>query len=52
MNTDPTPTPVPAADVQSLRWAALLAEMTELHAKLEYMRLMLRLQSGDAGTPR
>lgn len=27
------------------RWAELLAEMSELHAKLEYVNLMLRLGS-------
>jgi hypothetical protein len=47
MDAHPTPSPQPSPDGQSLRWAALLAEMSELHAKLEYMRLMLKLQAGN-----
>lgn len=45
----PTPSPLPSPEGQSLRWAALLAEMSELHAKLEYMRLMLKVQAGSLG---
>lgn len=54
MDAEPRPHPLPPADAtgSDLRWAALLAEMSALHAKLEYMRLMLRLQQGAAGTPR
>lgn len=40
------PTPQPPAGGQDnlmARWASLLAEMSALHAQLEYTRLMLRL---------
>lgn len=41
----------PATDARLGQWAELLAEMSALHAKLEYMRLMLRLQQADAPPP-
>lgn len=41
----------PATDARLGQWAELLAEMSALHAKLEYMRLMLRLQQADASPP-
>jgi hypothetical protein len=32
-----------AADSSAASWQALLAELTELHARLEYLRLLLKL---------
>ncbi|GLS94931.1 hypothetical protein [Piscinibacter gummiphilus] len=52
MDAHNTPAPLPSPDGNATRWAALLAEMSELHAKLEYMRLMLRLQAGDSASGR
>jgi len=51
MNTTPTPrphqpTPAPraAADDEQLRnWLRLRRELTELHARLEYLKLMVTL---------
>jgi len=33
----------PAAVDQEAAWHALLSEMTELHARLEYLRVMLKI---------
>jgi hypothetical protein len=33
----------PAADPTVAAWQDLLSELTELHARLEYLRLLLRL---------
>ena len=38
----------PAPHLNMARWAELLAEMSALHAKLEYLNLMLRI--GSTGT--
>lgn len=47
MNAAPTPGPQEpqptGTDNVMERWATLLAEMSALHAQLEYTRLMLRL---------
>jgi hypothetical protein len=44
--------PASVPDVNLARWAELLAEMSALHAKLEYMNLMLRLGNPGANAPR
>jgi len=33
----------PTPNLNTARWAELLAEMSALHAKLEYLNLMLRI---------
>ena len=38
----------PAPNANLARWAELLTEMSALHAKLEYLNLMLRI--GNTGT--
>jgi hypothetical protein len=51
MNTTPTPRPQPspvprtaAVDDEQLRnWLRLRRELTELHARLEYLKLMMTL---------
>jgi hypothetical protein len=52
MDADNAPAPLPTPSADLARWAALLAEMSELHAKLEYMRLMLRLGAADLSSER
>jgi hypothetical protein len=40
---DANPSPSDAADPTVAAWQDLLSELTELHARLEYLRLLLRL---------
>jgi len=47
-DTPPGQNRAPAQDLKLARWAELLAEISALHAKLEYLNLMLRLGSTDA----
>ena len=44
----PAQNSAPAPDINLARWAELLAEISALHAKLEYVNLMLRLSSPNA----
>lgn len=40
---DQPPPPRPAGEAQEQRWQALLEELRTLNARLEYVRLMLKL---------
>lgn len=45
---DRSPRPVPRTlDAREALWADLVHELTELHARLEYLRLLLKLGVGD-----
>lgn len=41
--SDPNQMPADATDATAAAWQDLLAELTELHARLEYLRLLLKL---------
>lgn len=41
--SDPNLPPASAADPTAAAWQDLLSELTELHARLEYLRLLLKL---------
>jgi len=45
---DPSPRQTPRTlDAREALWADLVQELTELHARLEYLRLLLKLGVGD-----
>ncbi len=41
--SDPNQPPASSADPSAAAWQDLLSELTELHARLEYLRLLLKL---------
>jgi hypothetical protein len=41
--SDPNQPPASSTDPSAAAWQDLLSELTELHARLEYLRLLLKL---------